>query len=61
MAIVMIVEHGPGKGRTKIDDSCVVKTKEEVEQIYENCSRIYYEACLKQERRRLESLKTSSE
>jgi hypothetical protein len=61
MAIVMVIDHGPGKGKTYVDDSCVVKTKEEVEQIYRNCSRIYYEAMLEQERRKLYGSEKSSE
>ena len=44
MAIVMTINNGPGKGVSRIDDSCVVKTQEEVDRILENCWRIYMES-----------------
>ena len=54
MAIVMTIDYGPGKGKTFIDDSFVVKTKEEVDRIYETVSRNYYEAMFNQKRRKLD-------
>lgn len=52
MAIVMSMSHGEGKGMSFIDDSCVVKTKEEFDRIQQNCNRIYsnylYEQLIKQ-------------
>lgn len=52
MAIVMTIDHGPGKGIDYIDDSCVVKTKEEVEQIRRNCGEIAFRDYLKKEHMR---------
>lgn len=54
MAIVMTVDHGPGKGKTYIDDSCIVKTKEEVDRIIENISRIVIEDRVRQIRKRID-------
>ncbi len=52
MAIVMSMSHGEHKGMSFIDDSCVVKTKEEFDQIQRNCNKIYsnylYEQLIKQ-------------
>lgn len=48
MAIVRVIDNGPGKGKDYIDDRFVVKTKEEVEQILENCVRIAEEDYLRQ-------------
>lgn len=61
MAIAFVNDHGPGKGKSYIDDRCVVKTKEEVDRIYMNYGRIYYEAKIRQEIQRRESLKTSTD
>jgi hypothetical protein len=43
MAIVMTINHGPNKGISYVDDSCVVKTQAEVDKILKNIGRIYYE------------------
>lgn len=56
MAIVMTIDHGPGKV-DYIDDSCVVKTKEEVEQIRRNCGEIAFRDYLKKEYMRREQEK----
>jgi hypothetical protein len=52
MAIVMKIDHGKNKGASCIDDRCVVKTQEEVDEIQNNCNRIYsnylYQQMIKQ-------------
>lgn len=61
MAIAMKIDFGPGKPKVIVDDSCVVKTKEEVDRIIEECSRCYYESIIKKERARLEKQKALTE
>lgn len=41
MAIVATYEFGKGKGIAYVDDSCVVKTKEEVQGIIDRIYKIY--------------------
>lgn len=48
MAIVMTYYRENGKIGGYVDDSCVVKTEEEVRAILDNCNRIYTEACIRQ-------------
>lgn len=47
MAIVQVIDNGPGQGKTYIDDDCVVKTEEEVQQILDTCSKIWMQSILK--------------
>lgn len=47
MAIVMEIDHGPGKGKSYIDDSFVVKTQAEVDDILRVCQRVYAESVLR--------------
>ena len=55
MAAYLYIDYGPGKGKTYVDESCVFKTREEVERALENISRIVGEARLKRERAKLEA------
>lgn len=52
MAIVQVIDYGPGQGKTYIDDDCVVKTPEEVQKILDTVWEIYiraqYQKILKQ-------------
>lgn len=57
MAIVMTINNGPGKGVSRIDDSCVVKTQEEVDRILENCWRIYMESEIRKQLKQREQQK----
>lgn len=49
MARRLFIDNGPGKAKVYVDDSYCVKTKEEVDAILRECSRIYYTAMLRQE------------
>ena len=60
MAIVMVIDNGPGIPPTYIDDSCCVKTKEENDQILKRVGEIYYEAMLKKYMEESESDRQSS-
>ena len=44
MAIVMTLNHGENKGESYIDDSCVVKTKAEVDKIISNYYNLYIQS-----------------
>ena len=44
MALRMVLDYGPGKGKTKICDDFCVKTKEETEKILQNVGEIFYAA-----------------
>ncbi len=46
MSIVQVTDHGQGKGKTYIDDDCVVKTEKEVRQILDKCQEIRKKAFL---------------
>lgn len=48
MAIVQVIDYGPGQGKTYIDDDCVVKTEEEVQQILDTCQKIWMQALMQQ-------------
>lgn len=60
MAIVMVIDNGPGIPPTYIDDSCCVKTKEENDRILKRVGEIYYEAMLKKYMEESESDRQSS-
>lgn len=44
MAIAMTIDFGEHKGHGYVDDSCVVKTQAEVDQIITNCYRLYVQS-----------------